>query len=173
MRRLILSAVFVLTGTSAYAQDLSVKIFEALPTGQGKELGTISISETPQGLQFKPELMGMPAGEHGFHVHEKGSCAPGEENGETVPALAADGHYDPGNTKHHHGPEGEGHLGDLPLLKAGSDGKIDTAVVSPRLKSLDEIKGRALMVHVGGDNYSDEPKPLGGGGARMACGVIE
>jgi Cu-Zn family superoxide dismutase len=29
------------------------------------------------------------------------------------------------------------------------------------------------MVHVGGDNYSDKPKPLGGGGARFACGVIE
>ncbi|MDU7762592.1 MAG: superoxide dismutase [Cu-Zn] SodC2, partial [Enterobacter asburiae] len=25
---------------------------------------------------------------------------------------------------------------------------------------------------VGGDNMSDSPKPLGGGGARYACGVI-
>jgi len=29
------------------------------------------------------------------------------------------------------------------------------------------------MVHVGGDNYSDNPEALGGGGARMACGVIK
>ena len=36
-----------------------------------------------------------------------------------------------------------------------------------------DLKGHALMVHEGGDNYSDEPKPLGGGGARVACGVIE
>jgi Cu-Zn family superoxide dismutase len=28
------------------------------------------------------------------------------------------------------------------------------------------------MIHVGGDNMSDQPKPLGGGGARYACGVI-
>lgn len=28
------------------------------------------------------------------------------------------------------------------------------------------------MVHEGGDNYSDDPKPLGGGGARVACGVV-
>ena len=28
------------------------------------------------------------------------------------------------------------------------------------------------MVHAGGDNYSDMPVPLGGGGARVACGVI-
>ena len=71
------------------------------------------------------------------------------------------------------GPEGEGHLGDLPLLKTDAEGNITQSVMAPRLKSLDEIKGRALMVHVGGDNYSDEPKPLGGGGARFACGVIE
>ncbi|HAQ86214.1 MAG TPA: superoxide dismutase [Cu-Zn] SodC1, partial [Pseudomonas sp.] len=44
---------------------------------------------------------------------------------------------------------------------------------APRLKSLGDLKGHALMVHEGGDNYSDEPKPLGGGGARVACGVIE
>ena len=28
-------------------------------------------------------------------------------------------------------------------------------------------------VHAGGDNYSDQPAPLGGGGARIACGVIK
>ncbi|SSP59941.1 Cu/Zn superoxide dismutase [Acinetobacter baumannii] len=29
------------------------------------------------------------------------------------------------------------------------------------------------MIHAGGDNYSDSPLPLGGGGARIACGVIK
>jgi len=29
------------------------------------------------------------------------------------------------------------------------------------------------MVHVGGDNHSDHPEKLGGGGARMACGVVK
>jgi Cu-Zn family superoxide dismutase len=28
------------------------------------------------------------------------------------------------------------------------------------------------MVHAGGDNHSDHPQPLGGGGGRIACGVI-
>jgi superoxide dismutase, Cu-Zn family len=28
------------------------------------------------------------------------------------------------------------------------------------------------MIHAGGDNYADAPKPLGGGGARVACGVV-
>nr|MBP8027895.1 superoxide dismutase [Acinetobacter sp.] len=25
----------------------------------------------------------------------------------------------------------------------------------------------------GGDNYADQPKPLGGGGERIACGLIQ
>ena len=29
------------------------------------------------------------------------------------------------------------------------------------------------MIHVGGDNHSDHPAALGGGGPRMACGVIK
>jgi len=29
------------------------------------------------------------------------------------------------------------------------------------------------MIHAGGDNYADQPAPLGGGGARVACGVIK
>ena len=45
-------------------------------------------------------------------------------------------------------------------------------VLAPRLKNLAEIKGHALMIHQAGDNHSDHPQPLGGGGARMACGVI-
>jgi Cu-Zn family superoxide dismutase len=45
-------------------------------------------------------------------------------------------------------------------------------VLAPRMKMAD-LKGKALMVHVGGDNHADHPAPLGGGGARMACGVIQ
>jgi len=43
--------------------------------------------------------------------------------------------------------------------------------LAPRLK-LDDIHGRAIMIHAGGDNYSDIPLPSGGGGTRIACGII-
>lgn len=173
MRSLMIASGMALLAFPAFAEDLNVTLHEALETGQGKEIGTVAISQTAEGLQFKPDLKGLPAGEHGFHIHENGSCAPAEADGKTVPAQAAGGHYDPDKTGRHSGPEGEGHKGDLPLLTAGEDGTVTQSVVAPRLKSLDEIKGRALMVHVGGDNYADDPKPLGGGGARFACGVIE
>ncbi len=67
---------------------------------------------------------------------------------------------------------GKGHLGDLPVLTVGADGTASTAVTAPRLK-MSDVKGRSLMIHAGGDNYSDQPAPLGGGGARVACGVVK
>lgn len=173
MRPLVLASTLALIAAPAFAQDATVKMYEALETGQGKEMGTVTVSQGADRLSYKVDLNGLPAGEHGFHVHDKGSCAPAEQDGKTVPAQAAGGHYDPEGSKHHMGPEGHGHMGDLPLLKADASGKVSETVIAPRLKSLDEIKGRALMVHMGGDNYADEPKPLGGGGARFACGVIE
>ncbi len=56
------------------------------------------------------------------------------------------------------------------MLVVNKDGNATQAVVAPRLKKLSDVKDKALMVHVGGDNMSDQPKPLGGGGARYACG---
>ena len=45
-------------------------------------------------------------------------------------------------------------------------------VLAPRVQ-LTDVKNRALMIHAGGDNHSDHPAPLGGGGARIVCGVIK
>lgn len=123
-------------------------------------------------MLFTPALNGLPPGVHGFHIHENPSCDAAEKEGKPVPALAAGGHFDPAGTKVHAGPYADGHLGDLPALYVTDDGKATTQVLAPRLKKLREIKGHAIMVHAGGDNHSDSPAPLGGGGARIACGVI-
>lgn len=46
------------------------------------------------------------------------------------------------------------------------------SVVAPRITEIQALKGRALVVHVGADTYSDTPEALGGGGRRLACGVL-
>ena len=97
---------------------------------------------------------------------------PAEQNGAPVAALAAGGHYDPANTKKHGEPWGDGHLGDLPALYVAADGSANNPVLAPRMKQLADVNGRSIMVHAGGDNHADHPAPLGGGGARVACGVI-
>jgi Cu-Zn family superoxide dismutase len=59
----------------------------------------------------------------------------------------------------------------LPALKVAADGSTGGSMVAPRLKVAD-LKKRSLVIHAGGDNYSDQPAPLGGGGARIACGMF-
>jgi Cu-Zn family superoxide dismutase len=151
--------------------DVTVEMFMATPTGKGEDLGTVTLSQNKYGLVLTPSLKGLPPGLHGFHVHEKGDCGPSQQDGKPVPAGAAGGHYDPNNTKKHGTPWGDGHRGDLPALYVDSSGNATNPVLAPRLK-LSEVHKRALMIHVGGDNHSDHPMPLGGGGARAACGVI-
>jgi Cu-Zn family superoxide dismutase len=142
-------------------------------SGTGKMIGSVTITESKNGLVFTPSLTDLPPGTHGFHVHETGSCAVNQKDGKPVAAGAAGGHYDPTGSKHHLGPTGSGHLGDLPPLSVGANGRARVAVTAPRLTRLADVKGKALMIHAGGDNFADQPAPLGGGGARIACGVIE
>lgn len=173
MKRFSLAMLALLTCAGAQAASEEVQMNLVTAQGVGQSVGSVKISETDKGLEFAPDLNALPPGEHGFHVHAKGSCQPAIKEGKPSAAEAAGGHLDPHKTGKHAGPEGEGHLGDLPVLVVNNDGKATDAVVAPRLKKLDEVKGKALMIHVGGDNMSDQPKPLGGGGARYACGVIK
>lgn len=153
------------------AAEVVVPMHVVNEQGMAQALGQVTIAESAHGLVFTPQLTGLPPGVHGFHVHENGSCAAGLRDGKSVPALAAGGHYDPLGSKRHGTPWGDGHLGDLPGLVVDHHGQASYAVLAPRLK-LSDVKSRSLMVHVGGDNHADHPEPLGGGGARMACGVI-
>jgi superoxide dismutase, Cu-Zn family len=159
--------------TTAMAASMSATVNMISATGVGAEIGSIEFTDTPQGLRITPNLSGLPAGERGFHIHENASCAPGQRDGQNVAGLAAGGHYDPDRTGKHMGPQHtDGHRGDMPVLTVGADGRATQAVVAPHLKTGD-LAGRSVMVHAGGDNYSDQPEPLGGGGGRIACGIIK
>ncbi len=149
----------------------TIEIHKLTADGLGEFIGTIKVSETPYGTLFTPDLRNLTPGLHGFHLHTEGNCGPGERDGEMVPGLAAGGHYDPADTGVHSGPYGQGHLGDLPALYMDEKGRATHPVLAPRLK-LTDLRGRSLMIHAGGDTYSDRPAPMGGGGARVACGVV-
>lgn len=156
----------------AASPSLSVPLALTTETGLGESIGTVTISSAAQGAVFALNLTGLPAGEHGFHLHQTGDCSPAHSgHGAPTPAGSAGGHWDPAATARHGGPEGDGHLGDLPRLNVGADGRVDASLTAPRLTDLEQLRGRALMIHAGGDNYSDTPEN-GGGGARLACGVI-
>lgn len=154
------------------ASDLTITIHAVTADGVGKEIGTITATDTDTGLKLTPNLSGLTPGNHGFHVHDMASCEPGMKDGKQAAAIGAGGHYDPHKSGKHMGPLGEGHMGDLPVLVVGADGKATESVLAPRMKAA-ALKGHAIMIHAGGDNYADTPDPLGGGGARIACGVVQ
>jgi Cu-Zn family superoxide dismutase len=151
-------------------------MYTATETGDGRGdfIGTVVFTDSQEygGVIITPDLNSIPPGVHGFHIHEYPNCSPKMHDGHETPALAAGGHFDPENTGKHLGPYADGHLGDLPILFVSTEGTATHTMYAPRLRAAD-IKNHSLMIHAGGDNYSDTPNALGGGGARLACGVVE
>lgn len=164
-----LAAAMLCTTLAANAMAESVTMYRVDASGASQELGKIEIEQSNYGVVFTPTLEGLVPGAHGFHLHANGSCKAGEDG---TPAAAAGGHFDPMGAEKHGAPWGDGHLGDLPALYVSDRGVAEQPVLAPRL-TLRDLEGKALMIHQGGDNYSDSPEKLGGGGARVACGVIE
>ena len=158
--------IFVAFSSLAFAQQpIAVKMYLVSKSGsKGRYIGVIIAKDTRRGLLLVPHLHPLPPGYHGFHLHQNPSCKDY--------ANAAGSHWDPKNTGHHWGPyRSHGHLGDLPALYVDSAGFARRAEIAPRL-AVKDLKGHALVIHRGGDNYTDNP-PNGGGGARIACGVVQ
>lgn len=169
---LALSATFIVTSTTTLAAtSKDVSLYSVSSAGVGESIGRVTLQQTDYGVEITPHLHDLTPGLHGFHLHAKGSCKAAEKGGKMTAAAAAGGHYDPEESGHHGKPWGNGHLGDLPALYVDAQGAASHPVLAPRLK-MDDFSGKAIMIHAGGDNYSDQPKALGGGGARVACGVV-
>ena len=171
-----LTAVIVIAAVNtAHAASGTVVMNSIDANGVAKKLGTLELSDTKTGLQIKPRLTDLPAGRAWIACPRQSGLWSRQRSKWPAPAagIAAGGHYDPANTGKHLGPQREGHKGDMPVLTVETGGKATKPVTAPHL-ALADVKGRSsTVIHAGGDNYSDQPAPLGGGGARIACGVVK
>lgn len=139
--------------------------------GEGIE-GTVSFTETASGiLLVKVEASGIPAGTHGFHIHETGAC---EADG----GFESAGGHLAGDKEHGIMNENGPHPGDLPNIHVGEDGELMAEYFAHGLTlgegegtSLMDEDGSAIMIHAGPDDYMTDPS--GHSGDRIACGVIE
>lgn len=166
-----ITALLLCSAACTATAEIMVPMHLVNEQGVGEGIGHITVSQTTHGIQLKPDLRDLPPGMRGFHLHEKGNCETTKKDGKITPAGAAGSHYDPDGSDKHGAPWGDGHKGDLPGLYVNTTGTSTQPLVASRL-TMEEFYGRALVIHAGGDNYSDFPDPLGGGGARIACGVI-
>lgn len=165
LKKLGLVLSLLMIASCGFASRVTVKMYKTTESGQGAHIGNIEFADTSSGLLIEPHLHGLPPGLHGFHIHAKPSC----KNA----GMAAGGHLDPKHTDKHLGPRNsKGHLGDLPVLVVAKNGETPMPGLARRLR-VSDIRHHAVMIHAGGDNYSDQPKKLGGGGARIACGVVK
>ncbi len=166
--------------TDAHAEEPHVKakppIAEAAKAiatietkSDSKITGTVEFSSSEGKVWVTAKLSGLTPGEHGFHVHEKGDCS-------SADGKSAGGHFNP--TKVDHGdPKGAvHHTGDLGNILANDKGEAELKVELPTsFLSLDpsavnNIVGKAVVVHGGVDDLKSQPS--GAAGPRVGCGVI-
>lgn len=148
-------------------------IVELNESGTGEKIGTITVTETADGVSIEVIASGLnaQAGTVGFHLHEKNSPESTEDaNGNIVVGGGLGGHWDPDNTGTHAGPDGEGHRGDLEALTVNEDGSVNQTVVSAKIKYSD-IAGKSFVIHANPDNYTDNPAN-GGSGARLYVAIF-
>lgn len=133
----------------------------------GNEIGTGTLTGTPEGVLIEVDLKDLPEGWHGFHIHEQGVCD--AEGG----FKSAGGHFNPGDANHGLMVEGGAHAGDMPNQYAAADGTLKAQVLNPSVSMGAEegdVSGRAIVIHSGPDDY--ESQPSGDAGERIACAVI-
>lgn len=135
----------------------------------GKANGTARLTETPKGVLIEAEISGLaPSQWVAFHIHETGRCDASTAHN------SAGGHFNPGNAQHGYLAGNGPHAGDMPNQYVGADGVLRIQAFNPMVRldgGATAIRGRALMVHAGKDDY--QTQPTGDAGARQSCGVIE
>jgi superoxide dismutase, Cu-Zn family len=136
------------------------------PTQGNNVRGLVMFHEMDGHLMVHAMISGLkPNGEHGFHVHEIGSCA-------STDGSSAGGHFNPDGKPH--GPQTAAHhVGDMPSLKADANGVVDQKmmVMGPTIAAgTASVVGRSVIVHALPDDYVTQP--TGNSGARLGCGVI-
>jgi len=166
---LTLTAALGAGGMALAASEPAVPLAEAsLVHPDGTPAGKARIVTAGGHAMIAIELTGIPAGEHGLHLHTTGKC--------DGPAFAsAGGHLNPGGKAHGMDNPAGSHLGDLPNVTADAQGKVSTVIhyggdPQALATALFDADGSALVLHAGADDYKTDPS--GNSGARIACGVL-
>ncbi|MXO86164.1 superoxide dismutase family protein [Altererythrobacter aurantiacus] len=139
-----------------------------LISADGTAAGTATLLSEGSSIYVSIEATGLSEGQHGFHLHQSGQC--------TRPDFtSAGGHLNPTDKSHGiYSPDGP-HLGDLPNLNVGADGRAnaEAVLVGSRdgiLADIFDADGTAVIVHAGADDYRTDP--AGDAGSRVLCGVF-
>lgn len=134
----------------------------------GALIGMAALEQGPHGVLMVVTIDagGLSPGWHGLHFHEKGDCS------DVGSFQLSGGHHGKGDGRHGLmnpiGPE----MGDLPNIWAADDGSAGYEAFTTLLELAPALQGDgiALVIHEDRDDHLTQP--IGGAGARVACGVI-
>lgn len=172
IHRLIAGAALACAPLMLHANDGPVAT-ASLMDGAGESVGEARIQQGPAGIAIRLEIDGLPAGWKAIHLHGAGTCDDPEAG-----FQASGGHVNPTGAMHGFlNPEGPD-AGDLPNFHVAADGTAMVEMFNERA-SLDgsvgarllDTDGSALVIHENPDDHMTQP--IGGAGARLACGVLE
>lgn len=157
------------TADEGVAAAASETVRAELRDAGGQPVASATASQDGDRLRVRVQATGLPPGVHGVHVHAVGRCDP--------PDFASAGpHWNPAGRQHGSlNPQGP-HMGDMPNLTVGADGRgtlefeIPAGRVRDGAQALLDADGAALVVHASPDDYRTDPS--GNSGARIACGVF-
>ncbi|NKY87087.1 superoxide dismutase[Cu-Zn] [Nocardia veterana] len=185
----------VWTGSAHKAENSGTSGEQSAPAGDsvsvelkspsGEQVGTATIAKAGDKLQITVDAHGLQPGFHGLHIHQNGKCEPNStapSGGPSGNFLSAGGHLQVGEANTHPAS------GDLTSLEVGKDGTAKLVTTTDSV-TLDQVKGKALMIHAGADNFGNIPNrylqanggapgpdaetlATGDAGGRVACGVI-
>ena len=135
----------------------------------GRVVGSATATQSGDSIRVRVDGTNIPQGVHGVHLHMTGRC--------DAPAFTSAGdHWNPTGQRHgKDNPQGM-HMGDLPNLLIGTDGRgtleytIPAASVMRGERPLIDGDGAAVVVHANADDYRTDPS--GNSGGRIACGVL-
>jgi Cu-Zn family superoxide dismutase len=179
---IVIVAAGLAAGVALSAPRPGLVRVKANPTGEGEEKRAEAVIESKSGssltglavftqkgnsVKLQINVQHAPPGTHAVHLHEKGDC--------TAPdALSAGPHWNPAAQAHGQWGHAPFHLGDIGNIGVGEDG-VGSMTLITDLWSIGgtpetNVVGRAVVVHVGADDFTTQP--TGNAGSRIGCGVV-
>ncbi|HEY0625487.1 MAG TPA: superoxide dismutase family protein [Allosphingosinicella sp.] len=138
-----------------------------LRSATGASVGTATVTQVGDRLRLAVDASSLPPGARGIHIHQMGVCAGPD-------FTSAGPHWNPAGRQHGKDNPAGMHLGDLPNLLIGADGRGSMEYTIPAQASLVALldgDGASVVIHATSDDYRTDPS--GNSGARIACGVLQ